>query len=300
MICPVCQRENTSDHAFCGGCGTRLGEGRTPGAYTPRHLAARILTLRSALEGERKQVTVLFADVIDSTALSADLDPEQWHRIMDRFFAVLADGVHRFEGTVNQFTGDGIMALFGAPLAHEDHALRACHAALELRDEVGRYAQRLQRQGLRFAARMGLNSGEVVVGKIGDDLRMDYTAQGHTTALAARIEQIAEPGSVFLTERTARLVEGYFELRDRGAQQLKGVPQPVRAFELVGIGPLRTRLDASRARGLAPLVGREPELAVLEAALARALEGEGRAVSSVRKTLPGSAICSTRAARAVV
>src|SRR5262249_13317882 len=158
---------------------------------------------RSALEGERKQVTVLFADVKGSMDLSEQVDPEEWHKIMDRFFAILSKGVHRFEGTINQYTGDGIMALFGAPIAHEDHAQRACYAALHLQQELRRYADELRlKRDLNFFVRMGLNSGEVVVGKIGDDLRMDYTAQGHTVGLAARMEQIAEPGKAFLTGHT--------------------------------------------------------------------------------------------------
>src|SRR5262249_34550214 len=175
----------------------------------PRHLAERILTSRAALEGERKHVTVLFADVVDSMRLAEGLDPEEWHRILDRVFDILARGVHRFEGTINQFTGDGVMALFGAPVAHEDHARRACHAALVAMEELRAYAATLQARGVELSMRMGLNSGEVVVGKIGDDLRMDYTAQGHCVGLAARAEHMAAPATVVLTELTARLVEGF-------------------------------------------------------------------------------------------
>jgi class 3 adenylate cyclase len=273
---------------FCDGCGQRVGEPasappeRDLRAYTPRHLAEKILTSRSALEGERKQVTVLFADVKGSMELAERLDPEEWHRILDRFLQLLADGVHRFEGTVNQYTGDGIMALFGAPVAHEDHARRACWAALHLGDELRRYARELRRErGLSFAVRMGINSGEVVVGKIGDDLRMDYTAQGHTVGLAQRIEQLAEPGRVYLTERTAALVEGYFRLEDLGAFEIPGVQAPLRVYELGGVGALRTRLDVSRARGFSRFVGRQEEMATLEAALGRALAGTGQVVGAV-------------------
>ena len=177
-------------------------------AYTPKHLTDRVLHRRAALEGERKQVTVLFADVKGSMELAERIDPEEWHEIMNKMFMILADGIHRFEGTVNQYTGDGIMALFGAPIAHEDHARRACLAALALREELGRYGDGLRlSSGLNFSVRMGLNSGEVVVGKIGDDLRMDYTAIGHTVGLAARMEQIAAPGQVYLAEATAELVQ---------------------------------------------------------------------------------------------
>jgi class 3 adenylate cyclase len=198
VICPACGIDPPAGSRFCNGCGAALGEvtsaasaaaSRDPRDYTPKHLADKILQSKSALEGERKQVTVLFADVKGSMELAETLDPEEWHKILDRFFQVLAEGVHRFEGTVNQYTGDGIMALFGAPIAHEDHAQRACSAALWLRDELGRLTDELRRtRGLGFAVRMGLHSGEVVVGKIGDDLRMDYTAQGQTVGLAQRME----------------------------------------------------------------------------------------------------------------
>src|SRR5215470_5617471 len=179
MRCPSCAYENLADSRFCAQCGVPLGRdpARVPDlrAYTPRHLAEKILSHRSALHGERKQVTVFFADVKGSMELAEQVDPEAWHRIMDRFFQLLAEGVHRFEGTVNQYTGDGIMALFGAPIAHEDHAQRACWAALHLQESLRAYADELRRtRGLNFSVRTGLNSGDVVVGTIGDDLRMDY------------------------------------------------------------------------------------------------------------------------------
>src|SRR5947199_3197403 len=224
---------------FCLGCGSPLAAAHQPDprTYTPKHLAEKILNSRSALEGERKQVTVLFADVKGSMELAERVDPEEWHKILDRFFAILADGVHRFEGTVNQYTGDGIMALFGAPIAHEDHAQRACWAALHLRDALRAYADELRLgRGLNFSVRTGLNSGEVVVGRIGDDLRMDYTAQGHTVGLAQRIEQLAEVGRVYLTEHTAALVVGFFRLRDLGVFTVKGVREPIRVHELEGGG----------------------------------------------------------------
>src|SRR2546422_1639262 len=254
-----------------------------PRAYTPNHLVQKILNSRSALVGERKQVTVFFVDVKESMDLAERVDPEDWHRIMDGFFAVLAHGIHRFEGTINQFTGDGIMALFGAPIAHEDHAQRACHAALHLGAELRRYAHDLRRErGLAFAVRMGLNSGDVVVGKIGDDLRMDYTAQGYTVGLAQRMEQLADPGRVYLTEHTAALVSGYFRLRDLGVFEVKGVREPVRVHELEGAGALRTRLEVTaRTRGLSRFVGREAEMASFEAALGRTVAGSGQVVGVV-------------------
>jgi class 3 adenylate cyclase/tetratricopeptide (TPR) repeat protein len=255
---------------------------RAPRDYTPNHIVEKILQSRSAIEGERKQVTVLFADVKGSMELAEGVDPEAWHSILDRFFQILTDGVHRFEGTVNQYTGDGIMALFGAPIAHEDHAQRACYAALFLSNELRRYARQLRlQQGLSFSVRMGLNSGEVIVGKIGDDLRMDYTAQGHTVNLAARMEQLAEPGKIYLAKDTAKFAEGFFEFEDLGLVRVSGVRDPVQVFELQGLGALRTRLDVSRTRGFSKFVGRGNEMATLEAALDQAIQGNGQVVGVV-------------------
>ncbi len=280
MNCFKCGHSNPAGARFCNACGSPLAAAAAPAqplAYTPRHLAEKILTTRSALEGERKRVTVLFADLKGSTDLAEQVGDEEWHQILDRFFAILTNGVHRFEGTVNQYTGDGIMALFGAPIAHEDHALRACHAALAMQGELRQYADELRlSRGVSLSARMGLNSGEVVVGRIGDDLRMDYTAQGNTVNLAARMEQIAEPGRIYLTRHTATQVEGYFRLRDLGAMQIKGRSEPLQVYELEGLGALRTRLDRSRARGLSRFVGRERELAQLNAVLAEVREGQGQ------------------------
>jgi class 3 adenylate cyclase len=211
MTCAACSHRNRDTAKFCENCGQPLGDqsptaqpSADPRTYTPSHLAQRILTDRAALEGERKQVTVLFADIKDSMELAERVGAEEWHKILDDFFHLLNEGVHRFEGTVNQYTGDGIMALFGAPIAHEDHAQRACHAALHLRDRLRAFGAQLERsRGLAFAVRMGLNSGEVVVGRVGDDLRMDYTAQGHTVGLAQRVEQIAAPNTACVAQATA-------------------------------------------------------------------------------------------------
>ena len=286
-LCPRCGCSNPPDSNFCSRCGGAVkagavGPGLQPRAYTPNHLVEKILSSRSALEGERKQVTVFFVDVKESMQLAERVDAEEWHRIMDRFFAILADAIHRFEGTINQFTGDGVMALFGAPLAHEDHAQRACHAAIQLREQLRLYAQELKRSGgLTFAVRMGLNSGEVIVGTIGDDLRMDYTAQGHTVGLAARMQQIADGGAIYLTAHTAALVASFFELEPVGRIRLKGVRDPVRTFALVDAKPIRTRLEASRARGFSHFVGRADEVAILEAALSRAVSGHGQVIGGV-------------------
>ena len=267
-------------------------EPRDARAYTPRHLVEWILTTRSALEGERKQVTVLFVDVVESMRLAEILGAEAWHGVLDRVFEILARAIHGFEGTINQFTGDGIMALFGAPIAHEDHARRACHAALVAMEELRAHAGALRDRGLELSLRMGLNSGEVVVGKIGDDLRMDYTAQGHSVGLAARMEQLAAPGSVLVTQHAARLIEGFFALADLGTRTMKGASAAVRVFELQGIGPLRTRLDASGLRGLSRLIGREAELAWLESILSRSLEANGQVVGVVGDAAVGkSRLC---------
>ena len=252
---------------------------RTSIDYTPKHLADKILQSRSALEGERKQVTVLFADVKGSMELAAQFDPEEWHRILERFFAILTEGVHRFYGTLNQYTGDAIMALFGAPIAHEDHARRACYAALQLQESLRGYANELRLQrGFNFSTRIGLNSGEVIVGGIGDDLRMDYTAQGQTVGLAARMEQIAEPGKIYLTAHTASLVDGYFALNSLDDMPIKGVQGTLTVHELQGAGALRTRLDVSRSRGFSRFVGRGDEMHLLEAALTRAREGSAQVI----------------------
>jgi len=213
MLCPRCGRENRSEAVFCDQCGTRLSGGAasrfaSPQSYTPKHLAERILTSRSALEGERKQVTILFADLKGSMELLADRDPEEARMILDPVLEHMVEAVHRFEGFVNQVMGDGIMALFGAPLAHEDHAVRACYAALRMQDSVKRYAEEVRRvHAAVVKIRVGLNSGEVVVRALGSDLHVDYTAVGQTTHLAGRMEQLAEPGAIVIAPATLTLVD---------------------------------------------------------------------------------------------
>ncbi|HXH84556.1 MAG TPA: adenylate/guanylate cyclase domain-containing protein, partial [Candidatus Tectomicrobia bacterium] len=254
---------------------------KLPG-YTPRHLAEKILTSRSALEGERKQVTVLFADCVGFTGLARAMDPEELHAVMDGCFEHLLAGVHQYEGTVNQFTGDGVMALFGAPIAHEDHAVRAVAAALAVQARLRDYAARLRRErGIEFAVRIGINTGPVVVGKIGDDLRMDYTAQGETVNLAARLQQAAPPGGVLISEATHRLVAGYFVTQDEGVLPLKGIEQPVARFLVTGQRGRRARFDLAVERGLTPLVGRSRHLAFLTECWAGVQAGRGQVVSVV-------------------
>src|SRR5713101_6973617 len=255
---------------------------RAPLTYTPPYLAEKILTSKSALEGERKQVTVLFADLKGSTELIADLDPEAAQQLLDPALHAMMAAVHRYEGTVNQVLGDGIMALFGAPLAHEDHAVRACYAGLAMQAALRRYAEEVRRShGLEMQARVGLNSGEVVVRAIGNDLHMDYSAVGQTTHLAARMEQLATPGSILLTAATLRLVEGLVQVTPLGPVPVKGLDEPVEVFELVGASAIRRRLQVAVARGLTRFVGRQTELAALYQAVARAGAGHGQVVAAV-------------------
>jgi adenylate cyclase len=234
-------------------------------------------------DAERKQVTVLFADVSGSMDLAEHEDPEEWRKIMQRFFSLLAETVTRFEGTVDKFTGDGIMAIFGAPIAHEDHARRACFAALQMLDDVSEYAAELRRErGLNFSTRIGINSGEVVAGAIsGGGGEGAYTAIGHTVGLAQRMEALAEPGKAYLTEHTAKLARGFFDLEDLGEFEIKGASRPVQVFELAGVGQARGRLDLAQERGFSRFVGREREMAALEEALAQAREGEATAIGVV-------------------
>src|SRR6266446_789578 len=256
---------------------------RTPRAYTPPYLAEKILTSRRMLEGERKQVTVLFADLKGSLELIlADRDPEEARQLMDPVLECMMAAVHRYEGTVNQVMGDGIMALFGAPIAHEDHAVRAGYAALAMQEAMQRYAEEVRRtQGLLVQMRVGLNSGEVVVRAIGNDLHMDYSAVGQTTHLAARMEQLAAPGSILLTAATLRLVEGLVQVHTLGPVPIKGLAEPVEVFELVGVTALRRRLQAAAARGLSRFVGRDHEMESLRQALQQAGAGHGQIVAVV-------------------
>ncbi len=305
MQCPRCQHENAREARFCNACGGRLergcaacGTATPPGSrfchqcgqsltrpagprvYTPRHLADQVLRNRAALEGERKQASVLFADVAGFTAIAEPLDPEETHAIMDRCFELILDEVHRFGGTVNQFTGDGVMALFGAPIAHEDHARLAINAALGIQEAVRGYARELRdERGIDFRMRTGINSGLVVVGRIGDDLRTDYTAVGDTTNLAARMLHLAEPGRIVVSAQTYQLARSYFTFTHLGEVLVKGKREPVGAYEVSGLGRVRTRMEAALSRGLTPFVGRERELAALHEAFARTRAGKGQVVT---------------------
>jgi class 3 adenylate cyclase/tetratricopeptide (TPR) repeat protein len=285
--------KTVSGSRFCDGCGSPLeaADGPRTGASPaiplfeipasdpPQHLAETTLMTRATLEGERKQVTVLFVDVAGFTSLSEQLDPEDVHSIMTRAFELMRAEVHRVEGTVNQFLGDGIMALFGAPIAHEDHAQRAVHAALGIQRAINSYQEELQRQrGISFQVRQGLNTGLVVVGSIGPDLRMDYTALGDTTNIAARLQQAAGRGQILVSKTTHRVVEGYFYTRELGGLVLKGKAEPVKAWEILGARMGRTRMDIVAERGLTPYIGREPDMQALLESFDKAQAGHGQVV----------------------
>jgi class 3 adenylate cyclase/tetratricopeptide (TPR) repeat protein len=286
--CAACGAANPPTNKFCHGCGASLTASPTapkftsPEAFTPKHLVEKILRSKSALEGERKQVTVLFADLKGSMELLADRDPEEARQLLDPVLERMMDAVHRYEGTVNQVMGDGIMALFGAPLAHEDHAVRACYAALRMQESVNQYAEAARHaHGLSVQIRVGLNSGEVVVRAIGSDLHMDYTAVGETTHLAARMEQVASPGSILLTPSTLELVEGFVAVKPLGPVPVKGLPGAVEVYEVTGAGPARTKLQAAARRGLTPFVGRDAELGELRRAQQLAGAGHGQVAAIV-------------------
>jgi class 3 adenylate cyclase/tetratricopeptide (TPR) repeat protein len=310
MTCPRCRQDSPEDAAFCPGCGIRLvrscascgtelpagarfclqcgqpvgplPRSTSPASYTPTHIVEKVLSSKSSLEGERKHVTVLFADLKASLELLADRDPEGARTLLDPVLEQMMEAVHCYEGTVNQAMGDGIMALFGAPVAHEDHAVRACYAALRMQEAVQRYSADLRRtHGVEVRIRVGLNSGDVVVRSIGSDLHVDYTAVGHTTRLAARMEQIAATGTIWLTTATLRLAEGLVQVIPLGPVPVAGLSEPTEIFELVGASAARTRLEAAAQRGLTQFVGRTTELAQLGDALDRARLGHGQVVGVV-------------------
>ncbi len=288
--CPNCGAGNLPGDKFCSECGRDLHRPKQvptidydqPRSYTPKHLADKILTLRSSIEGERKLVTVMFADVAGSTAMFENLDPEDIHQIMDGCFRILMDEIHRYEGTVNQFRGDGVMALFGAPLAHEGHAQRACLAALGIQRVMKDYRQEMKaRFAIEFKMRIGLDTGLVVVGSIGDDLRMDYTADGDTANLASRMEGLAKPDTILVSGNTYKLIGEYFEFEPLGQVQLKGKKGPQEAYILLRPGEVGTRIAASAAKGMTRFVGRERELDAVKEAFEKVQSGQGQVVGIV-------------------
>lgn len=315
MICPECQFENRDGAKFCKECGSKLeiqcpscGFQYQPGSkfcdecghdlraskesptidldqpqsYTPKFLADKILTSRRSIEGERKLVTVLFADVANYTSISEKLDPEEVHQIMDGCFNILMEEIHRYEGTINQFTGDGVMALFGAPIAHEDHAQRACHAALSIQSAIKEYGEKINKDtGVEFKMRIGLNSGPVIVGSIGDDLRMDYTAVGDTTNLASRMESLAQPGAIVGSKNTYNLARDFFQFQSLGDVEVKGKEVPQEAYELIKTSEVETRIEAAVAKGLTKFVGRTREMEALKEAFKKAQSGSGQVAGIV-------------------
>jgi class 3 adenylate cyclase/tetratricopeptide (TPR) repeat protein len=313
MKCPNCEHENTVQAKFCEQCATPLGRAcgncggavssaarfcpqcgsplkpvaddprfASPTSYTPQHLADKIRAARATLEGERKQVTVLFADIKGSMELFAERDAEAAQKIFDPVLERMIEAVHHYEGTVNRIMGDGIMALFGAPIAHEDHAVRACYAALRMQETVKQYADEVQRSHeVGVTIRVGLNSGEIVVCGIGNDLHLEYTVVGQTANLAARLEQMARPGSILTTADTFQLAEGYIAMEPLGPVSVKGLPNPVQIYEMTGAGEARTRLQVSAGRGLTRFVGRDVELEQLQRVQQLARQGHGHVVAIV-------------------
>jgi class 3 adenylate cyclase/tetratricopeptide (TPR) repeat protein len=290
LVCTQCNKTNPPGSKFCNECGHNLNglihppalDYAEPQSYTPKYLAEKILKTRSSIEGERKIVTVFFADVANFTSLAEKLDPEDAHNIMDGAFQILMENIHRFEGTINQFTGDGVMALFGAPVAHEDHAQRACHAALAIQSAVTAYGDKIKAvHGQDFKMRIGLNSGPVIVGAIGDDLRMDYTAVGDTTNLAARMESMAQPGTILGTGYTHKLAREFFQFESLGKVEVKGKEEPVDAYELKKATEVETRIEAAAAKGLTKFAGRKNTMAALMQAYDKAKSGSGQVVGVV-------------------
>src|SRR6266849_4509108 len=288
--CSSCNTVNPADANFCRKCGgavatSALVSSPSPAdaAKTPRVEATDERQTAEDLEGERKTVTALFADIKGSTELMEDLDPEEARAIIDPALKLMIDAAHRYDGYVVQSTGDGIFALFGAPLAHEDHPQRALYAALRMQEEVRRYADRRRAEGRApIQIRVGVNTGEVVVRSITTGAgQVEYTPIGHTTNLASRMQTLANPGSTVIAESTRKLVEGYFALKPLGASQIKGLAEPINVYEVTGLGPLRTRLQRSAGRGLTKFVGREREIEALKHAAAQAKSGHGQIVAAM-------------------
>src|SRR6516162_1065753 len=286
--CASCGTELSATANFCPQCGHPVGfagenlRSASPQDYTPPHLANNILAAKTAAEGERKQVTVMFADVKGSMEFVVGRDPEDAQRLLDPLIERMIEAVHHYEGTVNDIMGDGIMALFGAPIAREDHAVRASYAALKIQASVKRYADEVQQsQGMPLAVRVGLNSGEIVLRAVRSDVRTDYTGVGQTAHLAARMEQIAKPGSILATAETKKLAEGYVEMKPLGPLPVKGLSEKIPVYEVTGAGAARTRLQAAATRGLTPFVNREAEFDQLFCAKQIAASGHGQAVAIV-------------------
>ena len=289
MICPDCSFENPPGFDFCGQCaaalqgGAATARGKTPATKPPATVRVVAEDASPTLDGERKTVTALFADINGSTELMEELDPEEARALIDPALKLMIDAAHRYDGYVVQSTGDGIFALFGAPLAHEDHPQRALYAALRLQEELRRYSAKVVADGgMPVEARVGVNTGEVVVRSITTGAgQVEYTPIGHTTNLASRMQAVAPTGSIAISEQTRRFVKGYFQLKPLGPTRVKGVNEPVNVYEVTGLGPLRTRLQRSAGRGLTKFVGREREMEAMRAAADRAISSRGQIVAAM-------------------
>ena len=287
-LCPKCGAENPPGQRFCGDCGTALlTRNASPlspssSSNTPDVVISAERTGPAVVHGERKTVTALFADLKGSTELMEELDPEQARAIIDPALMIMREAVGRYDGYLVQSTGDGIFALFGAPLAHEDHPQRALYAALRLQDAIRAYSAKLIADGgIPLEARVGVHTGELVVRTLATaDGHTEYSPIGHTANLASRMQAVAPTGSIAITEFTSRLVEGYFQLKPRGPTRLKGVSEPVNVYEVLGLGPLRTRLQRAAGRGLTKFVGRAREMEALKHALQQAKAGHGQIVAA--------------------
>ena len=295
LICPSCNFVNPPDYGFCGKCGNKLFESESTGpsstinekliqiqSYLPEGLTEKVLAQRNQLEGEQKTVTVMFCDLVGYTSLSTKLGHEKTYTLMDGILGILIHKVHEFGGTVNQLTGDGCMALFGAPIAQEHATRRAIRASLAIHREMTKYNEQIKEQGIPvLMMRIGINCGTVVVGKVGNDLKVEFTAVGDTTNLASRMEGQAEPGTTFVTEEVFKLTEPFFEYEFAGKREIKGKESPIGVYRVITESGLRTRFDVSASRGLTPLVGRAGELEILKNVFKRVKDSHGHAVSIV-------------------
>src|SRR5271165_1747472 len=288
--CASCNTVNPANANFCRKCGGALGASAPAGspssvvaAKSPRVEGTDEQHTKEGLDGERKTITVLFADIKGSMSQIEALDPEEARAIVDPALAIMAEAVNRYQGHVAQSTGDGVFALFGAPIGHEDHAQRAIYAAMRMQEELRRYSDRLRAEGKApVEIRIGINTGEVVMRSVGkDQTHAEYLPAGHAVGLASRLQTIAPTGSIALSEHTRRLVEGYFQLKSLGPTRIKGVTEAVNVFEVLGLGPLRTRLQRSASHGFTKFVGRNREMDAMKAAADQAKAGHGQIVAAM-------------------
>ena len=297
LLCPKCHFENFPGDKFCGGCSHDLSQ--LPGAiprelsfdeklakiqrYLPKGLSEKILAQRDKIEGERKQVTVMFCDMEGFTSLTEKLGSEEMYSVMDQVYEILIHKVHDYEGTVNELTGDGIMALFGAPIALEDAPQRAIRSALAIHREINKFSDQLKSEKKMppLKMRIGIHTGPVIVGTLGNDLRVEFKAVGDTVNLASRMEGLADSGTTYVTEDTFKLTEGFFRFEALGERQVKGKVEPVKVYQVIAPSTMRTKFDVSAERGLTPLVGRERELELLLDGFQRAKLGKGQAFSII-------------------